>query len=30
MKPAARIQAATEVLTQIIDRHQPAAMALAD
>ncbi len=30
MKPAARIKAATEVLEQILSRHQPAATALAD
>ena len=30
MKPAARLQAAIDVLAQINERHQPAAMALAD
>lgn len=30
MKPAARVKAATEVLEQVLSRHQPAATALAD
>lgn len=30
MKPGARIQAAIEVLSDVIDRHRPASMALAD
>ena len=30
MKPAARIQAAIDVMANILERHQPAALALAD